>query len=207
MELLLSYFDFVKNKNLLGNTKEKIMWNFLLNISLGMLPEVLYFTVFIIYVKDIKEKRGWLFLSILISYVTCVMVLRYTLLFYFAFIFMMSGFLKMLYKESVDIIDVLVVAISTVYLTVVSTISYIFIKNDNSNYWLFYIIARVLLFVQFVFKKQYNKLYKKVRCYWNRNREREQGIKSISVRNISVMIIVILIAVVNAGISIKINGG
>ena len=135
------------------------------------------------------------------------MVLRYTLLFYFAFIFMMSGFLKMLYKESVDIIDVLVVAISTVYLTVVSTISYIFIKNDNSNYWLFYIIARVLLFVQFVFKKQYNKLYKKVRCYWNRNREREQGIKSISVRNISVMIIVILIAVVNAGISIKINGG
>ena len=207
MELLLSYFDFVKNKNLLGNTKEKIMWNFLLNISLGMLPEVLYFTVFIIYVKDIKEKRGWLFLSILISYVNCVMVLRYTLLFYFAFIFMMSGFLKMLYKESVDIIDVLVVAISTVYLTVVSTISYIFIKNDNSNYWLFYIIARVLLFVQFVFKKQYNKLYKKVRCYWNRNREREQGIKSISVRNISVMIIVILIAVVNAGISIKINGG
>lgn len=207
MELLLSYFDFVKNKNLLGNTKEKIMWNFLLNISLGMLPEVLYFTVFIIYVKDIKEKRGWLFLSILISYVTCVMVLRYTLLFYFAFIFMMSGFLKMLYKESVDIIDVLVVAISTVYLTVVSTISYIFIKNDNSNYWLFYIIARVLLFLQFVFKKQYNKLYKKVRCYWNRNREREQGIKSISVRNISVMIIVILIALVNAGISIKINGG
>ena len=65
----------------------------------------------------------------------------------------------------------------------------------------------MLLFVQFVFKKQYNKLYKKVRCYWNRNREREQGIKSISVRNISVMIIVILIAVVNAGISIKINGG
>ena len=131
MELLLSYFDFVKNKNLLGNTKEKIMWNFLLNISLGMLPEVLYFTVFIIYVKDIKEKRGWLFLSILISYVTCVMVLRYTLLFYFAFIFMMSGFLKMLYKESVDIIDVLVVAISTVYLTVVSTISYIFIPSRH----------------------------------------------------------------------------
>lgn len=182
------------------------MWDFLLNISLGMLPEVLYFTVFIIFVKGIKEKRGWLFISILISYVTCVMVLRYTLLFYFAFIFMTSGFLKMLYKENVDIIDVLVVAISTVYLTVVSTISYIFIKNDNSNYWLFYIIARVLLFIQFIFEKQYNKLYKKVRSYWNRNREKKQGIKSISVRNISVMIIVILIALVNAGISIKING-
>lgn len=60
---------------------------YIISMLLGMIPEVLYFTLAIIYTKNIKTKRIKLFLLIALSYILCIMIIKYELLFYVLFIF------------------------------------------------------------------------------------------------------------------------
>lgn len=179
------------------------MKNLIMDILLGMLPEILYFTLFLIYIKKIKDKKIKLFLGITIIYIICIMIIRYRLLFYFGFLFLVYGYLKILYKDKVEIIDISVFSFSTLYLTIVSAIPYIFIRE---NFWNSYILARILLFTPFIFKNKFNYMYNKYRKIWNRNKNKQKGIKSISVRNISIIILAILITAISTCISIKIKG-
>lgn len=169
----------------------------LMSIILGLLPEVLYFTMFIICTKDIKEKKIRLGVLISIAYILCMFVQRYKVIYYILFIVLVYAILKLLYKKKTQIIDIFVFSLSFIYVSLVSYLGYIFFKDDLSNYYIMYIIARILLFIPFIFKNKFNAIYRKYCSLWNRNDKMKRPIKSITLRNISLITINVAIFLMN----------
>ncbi len=162
---------------------------YLISILFGLIPEVLYFTLFITYTKNIKEKRIKLFLLIAISYFLCILVQSFQILFYILLIVLIYMSLKILYKEKVQIIDIFIISIDYLWIAILSTLLLILLNEDKSNYYLLYIIDRILLFVPFIFKNKFSVLYKKYCRLWNRNDKEKRPIKSITLRNISLILL------------------
>lgn len=171
-----------------------------LSIFLGLVPEVLYFTLFITYCKNIKEKRIRLFLFISLAYVLCMFIQKYKIFYYVLFIALIYWIMKIVYKEKTQIIDVFVIAISFTYLYLLSYILFLFVNDNLSNYYLLYILDRIFLFIPFIFYMNFNRLYKIYCKLWNRNDDEKRLIKSITLRNISLIIMNISIFILNIAI-------
>ena len=159
------------------------MINFIVSLLLGMLPEVLYFTLFLSFTKNIKTKRFKLFLLLSIGYILLIMICRYQLIFYLAYIVYSYLVLKLLYKS--EIIDFFICSLGYSYLTVISIIAFIVIPN----YWVAFVMNRVLLFAPFILNSKFNELYMLYRSLWNRNDKVKQPIKSLTLRNCSLLMI------------------
>lgn len=169
----------------------------IISVLLGLLPEVLYFTLFLIYVKNIKEKKIKLFILISIAYFVCALIYNYKTLYYIGFIVSIYIILKILYKEKTQIIDIFIISIPMSFIFVISFICYLFVKNDLSNYYLLYIIDRIVLYSTLIFKNKLNLAYKKYCKLWNRNDKMKRPLKSITLRNISLMSINFIIFFMN----------
>ena len=170
---------------------------YVVSILFGLIPEVLYFTLFLIYTKNIKEKKVRLFILIGIAYFLCMLIKQYEIIYYLLFIALVYIILKILYRKKTQIIDIFVFSLSTVYLTLLSYLAFIFFTDDLSNYYVLYVIARILLFIPFIFKNKFNVLYKKYCKLWNRNDKEKRPIKSITLRNVSLIIVNIVIFFMN----------
>ena len=178
---------------------------YIISILFGLIPEVLYFYLFLIYVKNIKEHRVKLFIFVLICYFLCVFLIPYKTLYYVAFIALIYCSLKIIYKQKAQIIDVFTFSISTIYLSFIGFICSKVVNNDYIIYYICAIINRILLFIPFIFKNKFNILYKKYCSLWNRNYEKKQPIKSITLRNISLIILNCFIFLLNIGTVYVIN--
>lgn len=172
------------------------MSDILISLFLGFIPEISYFTLFLIFTKGIKEKRIKLAICIAVTYFLCINVRQYEYLYYFAFIGLMFGILKLLYKKETQIIDVFIISIPIFYITLLSFLN-LLIKEDYSNYPIILCMNRILLFVPFIFRKMFNKFYITYKRWWNRDREGKNPIKSITLRNISLIFFNILIFIIN----------
>jgi len=170
---------------------------YVLSILLGLIPEVLFFTLFITYTKNIKEKRIKLFLLLAIVYFLCVLVQNLQILFYTLLIALFYLVLKLLYKNKIQIIDIFIISIAYLWIMLLSTVMLFLLNSDRSNYYYLYIIDRILLFLPFIFKNKFNKIYKKYCKFWNRNDEEKRHIKSITLRNISLIAINLTIVIAN----------
>lgn len=170
---------------------------FLLSIVMGLIPEVLFFTLFITYTKNIKEKRIKLFLLISLAYCLCILIQNLQVIYYMLWIVLVYFAMKLLYKKKVQIIDIFVITIAYMWLMVVSMILMNFALKDLSNYVLIYAIGRIILFMPFIFRNKFNILYKKYCKLWNRNDKEKRPIKSITLRNISLILLNIFIFVMN----------
>ena len=84
-----------------------------------------------------------------------------------------------------------------IYTTFLSYILVWFIKSDYSNYYLIFIINRVLLYIPFIFYKKFNTIYNSYCKLWNRNKLEQRKIKSITLRNISLIAVNTFIVSVN----------
>lgn len=167
--------------------------NFIISLLLGMLPEVLYLTLFLIFCKNIKQKRLKLFGLLALGYILLIMICRYQLIFYLTYIVYSYLVLKLLYKA--HILDLFVCSIGLSYMTIISIIGYAIL---GSNYVIYYLVARILLYMIFIFKNKLNILYNLyVKC-WNKNSNMK--IKSITLRNISLLILNLLIIILNIGV-------
>ena len=169
----------------------------LLTIFIGMLPEVLYFTIFIKYAKDIKEKKTKFFLCMTLVYVLCILISQYKTLYYVAFIFLTYLVLKLLYKNKAQITDIFLVCLAYMYLALNAFVLQFLLKEDMSNYYFITIINRITLFLPFIFKNKFNMLYDKYKSLWNRNDKIKRPIKSITLRNISIICLNVFIFIAN----------
>ena len=169
----------------------------ILTIFVGMLPEVLYFTKIIEYSKNLKEHKIKFLALMTLVYVLCILVSQYKTLYYLAFIFLSYFVLKILYKKNAKITDIFLVLIAYIYLTFNAVVCHMFLKEDLSNYYLITIINRFTLFIPFIFKNKFNILYKKYMKLWNRNDTEKRPIKSITLRNISLICLNIFIFIAN----------
>lgn len=174
------------------------MINFLVSIVLGLLPEVLYFSLFLIYTKNIKEKKLKLFMLLAIGYILLIMICRYQLLLYIIYIIYSYIILKLLYKS--QIIDFFICSIGLTYMTIVSYLLFLII---GSNYIVYYIIARITLFSIFAFRKYFNKLYLRYRKMWNRNDK--EKFKSLTIRNMSLLFVNTMILIMNIVMIVALN--
>ena len=186
------------------------MLQIIVSILFGMIPEVLFFTLFIIETKKVKNKKIILGILIGITYILCVMIRPYVIIYYMIFILTIYIIMYMLYKQETQIIDIFVFSISIVYLSFIGFICSMFIKDDLSNYYYISVINRLLLFLPFLFKDKFNILYEKYKKLWNRNDKEKRILKSITLRNISLIFLNIFIFIMNI-ISISLtnylNGG
>ena len=166
------------------------MTNFIVSLLMGMLPEVLYFTLSICFIKDIKKQRLKLFSLLVIGYIVLIMVCRFQLLFYLGYIVYVYIVLKKLYKSK--IIDLFIVSVVSAYLTLVSFISF----KLTDTYMLAYLINRLMLFIPiFILNYKLNDFYNVYYRLWDRHEGNK--VKSITIRNISLVFINILIVVFN----------
>ena len=165
----------------------EIVVSFVMSLLLGMIPEVLFFTLLLINVKNLKNKKLKLFLLIMVSYILCIMLIRHQVLYYVIFMILIYLSLKILYKKNTQIIDVFIIGLGSIYLTLVNIICLIFVNESYIVYYSLLVINRILLFLPFIFKNKFNLLYKKYCSLWNRNDNIKRPIKSITLRNISLI--------------------
>lgn len=161
------------------------MINFVVSLFLGMFPEVLYFTLFLVFTKDIKQNRIKLFLLLALGYIVLIMLCRYQIMFYLAYIVYSYLILRKFYNGK--IIDLFVYSLAFCYISLISLILCLFLDN----YIVAYVLDRVLLFIPFVFHRQLRNLYLSYKYLWDRHKDNK--IKSITIRNSSLVMINIMI--------------
>ena len=122
---------------------------------------------------------------------------QYKVIYYMLFIALVYLILKLLYKNKTQITDVFILILGQLYLSLASYIMFLFLKQDLSNYYMLYVIGRIILFLPFIFKDKFNIIYKKYYSLWNRNDNMKRPIKSITLRNISLIILNIGIFLMN----------
>lgn len=159
-----------------------ILINFILSLIFGMIPEVLYFTLFLKFTKNIDKHIVKLFVLLAIGYVALIMICRYEFLFYIMYIIYSYLVLKVLYKS--EIIDIFVYSIAFSYLMIVG---YTFKLLLFNNYVLYYLVVRVFMFLPFIFKNKFNQLYILYRKLWNIRKGNK--IKSLTIRNSSLIFV------------------
>ena len=157
------------------------MKQLLINIILGMLPEVIFFTIFLTACKNIKRKRFSLLILTILNYIGTGALTTYSIYSYVFLIIFQFLFMKLLYKKEVEYIDVFLITISHIYVFIISIACYKLINN----YYIAFIIDRILLYVPLLFKNKLIYMYQQYAKLWNRNKDIK--ISSISLRNISLI--------------------
>ena len=155
------------------------------DMLLGMLPEVVYFYVFIKNILKINNKKVLLFIAVLVIYLITIMLEGYNLYLYITFYILLYIALKLFKK--INITDFFLIIYLEIYLFITSCVCYYLIPN----YIVAYIVNRISLFLPLLIKNKLINLYGKYKKYWNRNEK--APIKSLTLRNISILFINFLI--------------
>ena len=165
------------------------MMYFLVSLLLGAIPDVLYYYLWLKNIKEIKDKKFLLFLIILIGYVVIFMILRYNFYLYLIFYLYIYFNLKFIYKSKIN--DFFLMLFIDVYYILMSILCFFLIQK----YAIALILHNIFLFIPLIFKKKVVKMYKSYCKMWNRNREVKQPIKSLTLRNISLVILNLVITI------------
>lgn len=170
----------------------------IISYCLGFLPEIVYFSLSIIVMKDIKQKRVLLSVLIGISYILTSFFNFYSVYSYIIFIILSFMVLKLINRKQTYIIDLFVNSVIVCYAMIVSFFSFKIFHNNYESYYIAFMIDRILLFLPFLlFRKKYNQIYNRYKMLWNRNYKEKVIIKSLTLRGISLIFINILILGIN----------
>ena len=162
----------------------------MLEILVGQIPEAVYFSLFLIYAKNLKEKRLIFTILMVLEYLFLkhIIHLNYNILFQIIYTFFVYVFLKVLYKEKAQITDIFLFGISLLVL-LAFTIPFLFLNSFINDVYLVCIISKICLFIfLFIIKKSLNRMYQKYYSHWNRIHNAPKKIKSLTLRNISIVI-------------------
>ena len=149
-----------------------------------------------------------MFITIMIiEYLILKYFIKFNICFQVAYIFMTFLTLKILYKDKAQITDIFLFMCASLLLILISVISYIplIIIFKNNVVYFYYLIAliinRTMLAVIFYFiKDNINKFYKKFYSHWNKPQQlNNTKIKSLTLRNISIIIFNLMFYIINIG--------
>lgn len=160
------------------------MTNFILSIVLGMLPDIMYYYLYIKNIKNINTKKILFFTLLLVGFIaTNIYYNLYTYLLFDVIIFLI---IKKLYNSQAN--DIFLVIFIELYMILLSIMCFFLIEN----YIIAFIFYRVLMFIPLLFKNEIKLLYKNYTMLWNRHNIPNK-IKSITLRNISLVGLNVLI--------------
>lgn len=157
-----------------------------LEIFLGQLPEAIYFALFMILVKEVKEKRALFIVLNIIEYILLLNLFPYSIWSHILYFMLSYIIMKILYKEKTHITDIFTLGIASMVLVVISIVSYFGTIGCRP---LFILVSRLFMFgFLFNFKDtlpNINKLYKK---FWNRGQNNDTKIKSTTFRALNLVL-------------------
>lgn len=165
----------------------------MLNILLGLVPEAIFFSLFIIFTKNYKHKvKNVVFTLLMIAgYIVLKQLLPRNVYCQIIYLLYVTALMFLLYRDKFHISDIFVFMTSADLLVIFSfVIAFACIYESLTLYWVAYAINRILMFgFLIIFRKKLNIFYKNVICQWNRNREKPNKIKALTIRNVCVLIL------------------
>lgn len=167
------------------------------SLLFGIIPDVIFFTLFITYVKNLKYSRIKLFFTILIIYLLCVTIQRFELLYYVILIILMCIAVKVFYNKETEMIDITIITFELIYVMTCSFISFKIFKNDMSYYYYALWLDKLLVLIPLVFREKWNIVYRKYVELWDRKFLEKRIVKSITVRNFAAIFLCIALIVIH----------
>ena len=118
----------------------------MLELLIGQIPEAIYFALFMIYAKNLKDKK-FLFIALMtIEYVLLLHLMPYSIYPKIAYIVISYVIMKMLYKEKTQLIDIFVLVLSIIILGLTS-VPLLFLNNIINNIYIVCIISKIITFL------------------------------------------------------------
>lgn len=165
-------------------------------LILGQIPEAIYFALFMIFAKNLKEKRIIFILVMIFEYLALTQLIQFNVWLQVIHTFMTYINLKVLYKEKAQITDVLMFTIASILLIIISFIFCLPLIINEKLVIICAISSKIILFVLlFIIKNKLNKILVVVNNRWNRNDKYK--IKSLTVRNIFIVIFNAMFCLIN----------
>ncbi|MGN1301212.1 MAG: hypothetical protein ACI4U9_01620 [Clostridia bacterium] len=177
----------------------------LILIILEKVVEAIYFSMFLIIGKNIKNKK-LLFIGIMVfEYLMLKHFIKYSVYFQLAYTFMSYVNLKVLYKEKAQITDIFLFTAASLLLIAISAASYGIVYITVREYFVALILNRILLFSTLYFARKFiREKYKSFCSLWNRHNI-PNTIKSLTLRNISIITFNLMFWLINLGMLIAYN--
>ncbi len=170
----------------------------MLQILLGFIPEAIYFALFIIFTKQLKEKRILFIFLMIAEYLLLKYFLHYTVWFQIIYTFFTYLILKILYKEKAQITDIFTFILASVFLIVASSVVFILFNLTIKNMLLAAIVLRFVTFMPlFLFNYKLNKIQNIYKKLWNRNDKIKKKMKSTTFRCINIILFNITFYILN----------
>lgn len=182
----------------------------LLQLLIGQIPEAIFFALFMIFTKRLKEKRILYIVLMTLEYILLYKVFPYNVCFQIIYTFLSYLILKLLYKEKSQITDIFTFTIASIFMIITSALMYFIAYFTFKNIAICTFIHKIVIFTALFWlrDKLYNiqRLYKK---FWNKDIKRKSKIKSTTFRAINVVVFNIMFYVINIGMLFIIiqNGG
>lgn len=177
---------------------------------IGQIPEAIYFSLFMIYTKQLKEKRLLYTLLMIIEYILLVQIFPFNIWFQILYTFISFLILKILYNKKSQVVDIFTFGIASIILVAISGIMYFLAYYTYRNMTICLIFQKILLFlVLFIFRNKLSNLQKIYKKFWNRKFNTKTKIKSTTFRALNVVIFNLMFYVINFGVLyvILMNGG
>lgn len=171
------------------------MLNLVVNILYGLIGQSVYTGYVYNKIKNKKYKLSWVILlvSTLISFAFSKYTYNYMYITYIlisAFYYLMFAFIYKEWKQITNFFLILNIMLITSILTAVPIM---FVGYNK--YSLFMNMAELVIFTIVIYFIPFNKLYKFILKNWNRTNNNK--IKSVTIRNIILILVCIFITVVN----------
>lgn len=174
----------------------------MLEILLGQIPEAIYFALFMIFTKQLKEKRILYITLMVIEYLLLKYFIEYNIWFQIAYTIIQYILLKILYKEKAQITDIFTFTIASGILILFCMILYFLIWHTANDYLLYVILNRVCLIgFLIIFHNKLHKIQDLYKLLWNRNDKRETKMKSTTFRALNVVIFNTIFYIINLGMA------
>jgi len=180
-----------------------------MEILIGQIPEAIYFSLFMIFTKDLKEKRLLYTALMIIDYLLIMTFIKYNIWIQVLYTFTSFITLKVLYKEKAQITDVFTFTIASIILILISFLCGILYINHVFDYIACAVINRIILLIfVLAFRKKLPKIQTLYKKLWNRNDKVEKKIKSTTFRSINVVIFNMIFYIIHLGMiyAIYFNG-
>jgi hypothetical protein len=162
------------------------MLNFIISLLLGILPDILYYYIYIKSIKKINTKNILFFILLCINYILCIILIQHQFYLYIIQDIIIYFIIKKLYSSQIN--DVFLVIFLETYMLVLALISF----NLIENYIVSFVVYRIFLFLPLIFKNRIINFYENYTKLWNRHNIPHK-IKSITLRNISLVVLNIMI--------------
>ena len=182
----------------------------MLQLFVGQIPEAIYFSLFMIYTKRLKEKRLLYIILMIIEYILVTQCIRFNVMMQIIYTITSYILLKLLYKEKSQITDIFTFTISSIILIITSIIMYFIAFFSYKNIVICTLLHKILLFILFfIFKNKLYKIQQIYKRFWNKDITRKNKMKTTTFRAINVIVFNIMFYVINIGMLFIIlqNGG